>query len=282
MITIREVLKKSEGFFQAKGIANPRRQVEEVIADALDLPRIELYMQFDRPLESKELDHCRKVVARRGNGEPNQYIRGFVDFHECKFKVDSRVLIPRQETEILVDIIAKELNDCDLPGKVLWDVCAGSGCIGISLKKKFPELEVVLSDISEDALVIAKQNAIENEVDVSCVQGDLLQSFSGKKADYIVCNPPYIANHEFEALEREVKEFEPKLALVSGESGLEFYQRLADELPEFLNANAKVWFEVGEKQGEAVKNTFSASKWKKVEYQRDWSGNDRFFFLEIE
>ncbi len=282
MITIKEVLKKSEDFFQGKGIVNARRQAEEVIADVLDLPRIELYMQFDRPIEAEELDRCRSVIERRGKGEPNQYIRGFVEFHDCKIYVDPRVLIPRQETEVLVDLIAKDLENRDLQGKVLWDVCTGSGCIGISLKKKFPELDIVLSDLSQEALMLARQNAAANEVDVSFIEGDLLQPFSGKKADYVVCNPPYIANHEFDGLEREVRDFEPKQALISGQTGLEFYQRLSKELPDYLNPEAKAWFEIGEKQGKAVKTAFHASKWKKVEYQRDWSDNDRFFFLEIE
>jgi len=282
MITIQEVLNKSESFFLEKGIDNSRRQAEEVIADSMKLTRTELYMQFDRPMQENELVICREALARRAKGEPCQYILGFVEFHDCIFNVDSRALIPRQETEILVDLIMKELDGMDLSGKVLWDVCTGTGCIGITLKKKFPALKVILSDISEDALALATENAGKNGVEVSCLQGDLLHPFIGTKADFVVCNPPYISLKDFENLEQEVKGFEPKLALVSGNTGLEFYQQLAEGLPLHLNSGGKAWFEIGEKQGKGVKAVFSAQEWTKVEYQNDWSGHDRFFFLEIE
>ena len=121
------------------------------------------------------------------------------------------MLIPRPETEILVSKISDVLKNCNLEGKCLWDLCTGSGCIGISLKKKFPELDVVLSDISPAALAIASQNAKTNQVDVEILQGDLFQPFGNRKADFIACNPPYVSEEEFQTLDLEVKNYEPRL-----------------------------------------------------------------------
>jgi release factor glutamine methyltransferase len=280
MITIKEVLQKSAAFLEEKGVPQSRRQAEEVIADSLELARLELYLQFDRPLVNDEVEKCRQALLRRSKGEPCQYIRGRVEFHDCVFDVDSNVLIPRQETEILVGMIMKDLEHCDLQGKVLWDLCTGSGCIGITLKKRFPELQVILSDASESALEMAGRNALKNGVEVDCILGDLLTPFQNRKAHFVVCNPPYIADREFEGLEREVKEFEPKTALVSGTSGLEFYERLSADLPGLLYQNGRVWLEIGTGQGEAVLKLFSGGRWTNARYLPDWSSHDRFFFVE--
>lgn len=282
MKTLLEVLNLSTDFLKAKKISNPRRQAEELLADALNTSRLQLYLEFERPLVEAELEVCRKFLARRASGEPLQYIKGEVEFSDCRFNVNKSVLIPRQETEILVEKIAKELNRLGTRGKVLWDVCCGSGCIGISLKKKFPELRVLLSDISREALVLAKANAVKNGVEVECFEGDLLMPFAGQKCDYFVCNPPYISQAEFEGLDREVKGFEPEKALVGGVTGLEFYERLARELPQVLTRSGRGWFEMGKGQGDAILKMFLAKPWVNCRYEQDWSGHDRFFFLEIE
>ncbi len=147
----------------------------------MKVPRLQLYMDFERPLNQPELDLCRARLVRRGKGEPLQYIRGEIEFLDCLIKLTPAVLIPRQETEILVDKIIGRLKRQELSGKILWDVCCGSGCIGIALKKKFPTLQVVLSDLSSEALQVARENAQANGVDVSFMQGDLLNPFAGKK-----------------------------------------------------------------------------------------------------
>jgi release factor glutamine methyltransferase len=154
--------------------------------------------------------------------------------------------------------------------------------LGIALKKRLPLLSVVLADISPEALVLAEENAKINHVAVACVQGDLFAPFAGKTADFIVCNPPYISEDEYAALEADVKDYEPKKALVSGKSGLEFYERLADELPYFLSTPGKVWLELGCAQGESLKGLFSSRAWTMSRLEKDWAGLDRFFFLETE
>lgn len=282
MNTVQDILNLSTGYLVQKGIKNPKLQAEYLLCDALQLSRIQLYQQFDRPLEEQELKICRERLARRAKGEPLGYIHGKMDFYGCQISVNKDVLIPRQETEILVDKIVKQLEQVEVCGLHLWDVCCGSGCIGVSLKKKFPLLEVTLSDISPQALELAKKNAKENQVEVHFLQGDLLKPFEGKKVDYLVCNPPYIAEYEFAGLDHEVRDFEPRLALISGPTGLEMYQRLSEQMKACLAPLAKVWLEMGSSQGPSLCKLFSQSGWRNYRVDKDWAGLDRFFFLENE
>lgn len=282
MKSILEVLNLSASYLKEKGIENPRRQAENLIADAIGAERLDLYLYFDRPLNEEELTKCREGLARRVKREPLQYIRGEVEFYHCKFKVNSQVLIPRQETEILVDKVVSCLSKIDLNGKVLWDICCGSGCIGIALKKQFPMLKVVLSDLSRSALEVAEENSRINEAEVETRLGDLLAPFQEEKADFVICNPPYIPESQFDGLDPEVKLYEPKIALIGGATGLEFYRRLEKELPQHLNPSAMVWFEMGCGQGNGLLQIFSSGFWKKKEVEKDWAGHDRFFFLETE
>jgi release factor glutamine methyltransferase len=277
MKTLGEVLKLSSEFLQKKGIDRARRQVEELLSYVLKLPRIELYMQFDRPLIEQELTQLREAVKRRAEGEPWQYIAGEVEFLSCRLKVNKNVLIPRQETEILADRILKELPATPVE---IWDVCTGSGCIGIALKKKRPDCKVILSDISPEALAVAKENAEKNGVEVEFLQGDLLKPFQGK-ADIIVSNPPYITEKEYTELDRQVREWEPKMALEAGPMGLKFYEQFAHDLPRYLNPNSKVYFEIGTGMGQQIKNLFPSSTWKTVQITQDWSSHDRFLTLTL-
>lgn len=282
MQSIAEILLLSSEYLQKKGIAHSRRQAEELLCDALALNRLDLYLNFERPLTPEELTKCRSYLDRRAKREPLAYIRGSIHFYHCDLIISPAVLIPRQETEILVDKVVKVLEGEKRAGQVLWDVCCGSGCIGIALKKRFPDLQVVLSDISDRALEIAEKNARLNGVEVELLKGDLLAPFKGRKADYLVCNPPYIAEGEYQMLEKDVRDYEPELALLAGKKGTEFYERLAKELPEYIQAGAKVWFEIGYQQGELVKSLFKDQGWKQTHVENDWAGHPRFFFLERE
>lgn len=279
MKTLQEVLNLSIDFLTQRGIGNPRRSAEEIISDALGIKRLQLYMEFDRPLNETEVEKCRLALSRRAKREPPQYIKGSVDFLDCLIKVTPDVLIPRNETEILTDKIIKTLEKENLEGKVLWDICCGSGCIGLALKKRFPELQVILSDLSPKALAIAKENAIKNNLEVTFLEGNLLAPFKGMKAHYVVSNPPYICETEYEFLEPEVKDYEPKQALVAEEKGLSFYKQFAAELPLYLHPQAKVWFELGSQQGSSVKSFFSHSIWHNITLESDFAGHDRFFFI---
>lgn len=282
MITIQEVIKKSQDYLLGKGINNPRRDAEEVVSFSLQKSRIELYTHFDQPLKESELQLIRQNLARRAKHEPIQYIEGEVEFYNCKLAVTQDVLIPRQETELLVDKIVQKLKHHNLNDKVLWDIGTGSGAIAISLKKIFPNLTVFASDLSEEALKIARKNADKNQVEINFLQGDLFEPYLNQKADYIVSNPPYISIEEYQKLEPEVKLYEPKLSLVGGESGLECYQRISQKLKIYLREPGLLFLEIGYQQGEAVKEIFIAQGFDKVSFEKDFASHDRFFFLELE
>jgi release factor glutamine methyltransferase len=278
MHTVRDLIEMSTDYLRKKGIPHERRCVEELLAFTLKKKRIDLYMEYDRPVEKAEVDHFRTLLKRKGAGEPFEYITGVISFFGCTLALSPSVLIPRQETEILLTKATEEIED---EKKVFWDLCTGSGALGLGIKKARPKLDVTLSDISEKALDCARENAKRNALDVAFVHGDLLKPFSGKKAHYVFCNPPYVSKAQYQTLPSIVKNFEPKEALLAGETGYEFFERLARELPFVLHSGAKVFLEVGTEQGERVLEIFSQSCWKRACYEKDWAGHDRFFFLEF-
>jgi release factor glutamine methyltransferase len=276
--TILEAITLGEEFLRKKGISRARREAEELIAEALSLKRLDLYLDFERPLEENDLEKCRTFFSRRAKREPLQYIAGRVSFAGVSLKVTPAVLIPRPETEILVEKICTELSSySSLENKVLIDMCTGSGCIGIALKKRFPTLNVILTDISADALKIAAENAQENGVDVTLVQGDLFSPLEGKSCDFFVANPPYVFEEEYQSLAPEVRDFEPKGALVGG---VEFYRRIADKLYPFLHEEGRGWLEIGYQQKEAVMALFKKFPWQTCAVDKDWADKDRFLVLK--
>jgi release factor glutamine methyltransferase len=282
MKTLGEILTISAGFLKEKKCPRFRRAAEELIAHVLKLKRLDLYMLFDRPVQETELEILRPFLKRAAKGEPVEYIIGEVLFYHCQLSIGPSVLIPRPETEILVDLACRMLRTADLHQKNAWDLCTGSGCIGIAVKKANPDLCISLSDISEKALEIAAMNACRNDVQIEFLKGDLLAPFDGRKADFIFCNPPYISSEEFLTLDPSVKDYEPLEALIDGDDGLSFYRRLENELPSYLNPQAKIFLEIGRDQGKSVLNIFSRKGWKNRRVEKDWAGHDRFFFLEFE
>ncbi|MDF2577536.1 MAG: ywkE [Chlamydiales bacterium] len=282
MKTVQEILNLSTKYLEEKGIPLARRQAEELLSHHLGLNRLDLYLKFDYPLQEVELTAIRESLRRRSNREPVQYIQGQVEFYDTLIEVNPNVLIPRQETEILVSLIVARLKkESDLSHRKLWDLCCGSGCIAISLKKAFPELQVIASDVSLEAITVSKRNAYNNRVDVEFIEGDFLQPLKGNVVDYLVCNPPYIAQEEYHSLEPEVRNYEPKLALIGGDTGLEFYQKMSVNLHNHIVSGGNVWLEIGANQGVAISKMFKETGfWKTVDLIQDWAGLDRFFFLE--
>lgn len=276
MRSIRELVQLSSEYLSKRGIKNSRREAEELLSALLKRPRLELYFDYDAPIEEQEIAQYRDWIRRKGEKEPLAYIIGHVEFLDCTLSVSPGVLIPRQETEILATRVLKEVSSDQ---KNLWDLCSGSGCLGLSLKKKRPDLNVVLSDFSEKALDYARKNALANQLDVELLHGDLLQPFKGRKAEVVICNPPYVTEEEYSTLEDEVRLYEPKEALIGG---LSFYKRFAEELPTYLLNGAKIFFEIGSSQAKEVEGIFSEKHWKRKCCEKDWSGHDRFFFLEYE
>lgn len=282
MITLLEVLVDASDAFAKAGIESSRREAEILLGDFLSMSRTDLYLNFDRPIEYSEMEAFHQRLVRRKGMEPSAYIHGSLQFYGLTLNVNRSVLIPRQETEILVDTIVKDLQKIDLEGKTFLDLCAGSGCIGLAIKRSFPHLHVILSDLSESALAVAKENARSQKLDVTFLQGDLLNPLKGHTIDFIACNPPYISEEEYENLSPEVSGFEPKTALLGGKTGLEFYIRLEKEMPHVLSSSGKVWLEIGCSQGKAVLDLFSAEIWKNVTCHKDWAGHDRFILVEKE
>jgi len=281
MKSLGDILKLATHYLEKNGVARPRFSAEELLAHILKLKKLDLYMQFDLPVTEEELDSFRALVKRRITKEPVQYILKEMSFYHCDLEVTSDVLIPRQETEIFLDKICSSIASI-VKNKIAWDVCTGSGALAIGLKKRFPELSVFASDISREALLIAKKNSERNKIDLSFYQGDLLTPFKEQKADFIICNPPYISEAEYLTLEPEVRDFEPRQALVGGVTGIEFYERLSAELPSYLNPKGRVFLEIGKEQGNILFSLFKGSFWKVRRLEKDWAGHDRFFFLECE
>lgn len=282
MRPLGEVLSLSVQYLKDKKVSRARLVAESLISHVLGMKRMDLYLHFEFPVKENELSSIRGFLKRAALFEPPEYMILEVEFYGLFLPISSDVLIPRQETEILVDKAAHFIRNKGSEGKVLFDVCTGSGCIGLSLKKTFPALSVFLSDLSSSALDICRQGALKNNVDVFLLQGDLMTPFKGKKANYVFCNPPYISNKEYDQLDVSVRGFEPRMALVGGETGLEFYQRLSLDLPEYLCEGGLVFLEIGHEQGMALSKIFSNPCWVRKEVIQDWAGKDRFFFLEIE
>lgn len=277
--TIGELLTTSVQFLQQKGRGRARRAAEDLLAHVLGLQRVQLYMQFDRPLQPQEVDAYRLAIKRFLQDEPLEYILQEMTFFHCHLAVNRSVLIPRPETELLLSSAVQALRPC--AHKVAWDLCTGSGALGIGLKKAIPSFQVTLSDLSCDALEVAVSNAQRNAVEVQSYQGDLLIPFAGMRADVVLCNPPYVSQAEYERLDPSVRLFEPKIALVAGETGLEMYERLARELPHHLHPGAKVFFEIGHTQQEALGRLFQGGGWTNARFEKDLAGHPRFLYVDF-
>lgn len=272
-----ELLNAAIADLSTQEIPNPRRQAEELLSHLLNIPRVDLYLQHDHPLSQDEQSQFQALIKRRLAHEPLAYILGTQPFLDIQVTVNPSVLIPRAETEYMTHQIIQTLEKHSRTNKILWDLCTGSGCMGIALKARFPELNVTLSDLSPDALRIASDNASLNHVDVSLLEGDLFTPFQGQRAHYIVCNPPYIDPSE--KLESEVIDYEPFQALFASSGGLEFYDRLSEALPSHLYPGGMCWLEMGSTQSSAVKEIFSQGAWSYVGVRQDLSGHDRFVHL---
>lgn len=262
-----------------KGVESPRLQVELLLAHVLKMPRMKLYLSFDRILKSEELDQLREFVKRRGNREPLQHIVGTTSFCGLEIAVNRNVLIPRPETEVLAERTIQFLSSVDPQPSTVLDFGTGSGCLAIAIAVQCPSAQLYAVDVSAEALATARENATRNKVGdrVRFLQSDGFASLSRDlKFHLIVSNPPYIPNADIAALQPEVRDFDPRLALDGGVQGLDFYEQLSREAPTFLLPDGRLMVEFGDGQAEAIRRIFETQEWSVEGVERDLSGRERF------
>ena len=262
-------------FAQDRLTENARYEAEQMVMSALKISRTELVLN-GRNTETTDADFLAvsRMIERRQKGEPLQYILGECGFMSLDFYVESGVLIPRSDTETLVETVIEAANK-DRKTKIL-DICTGSGCIGISLARFLPCSEVDLVDISDKAIAVAAKNIIRNDVSdrVKIKKLDILNEYPDKQYDIVVSNPPYIETDVIDTLEVKVKDFEPRLALDGGADGLVFYRRIISIADKILNQNGFFAFETGYEQGGAV-SALMNEKFTDIRVIQDLNKNDR-------
>lgn len=277
MLTVLEILKRSADFLAKHGVENPRLNAELLLGHALGLKRMQLYLQFERPLAEPELAKLRPLVKRRSEREPVQYIIGTTEFAGVTLKVDSRALIPRPETELLVEI-AREFCAAG-PTRVL-DLGTGSGAIALALVSSHPELRLTAVDVSADALALAHENAVALKLTerVCFVKSDWFAQLpvDGEPFQLIVGNPPYLTDDELGETAPEVRKFEPRNALTSGPHGLDAIERIVREAPAHLGAGGRLLIETGISQHAEITRLAGECGYAQVESRRDLAGRDRF------
>ena len=278
VVTVLEAIQKSTEFLGRKNVESPRLQTELLLAHLLKMPRLKLYLDFDRVLTTAETDALRELVKRRGQREPLQHITGSTSFCGYEIAVNRRVLVPRPETEMLAELGWQFLSTINHQPSTALDLCTGSGCIAIALAAKCPAAKIIAAAISSEALELAKENAAQNNVAarIEFLQGDGFAALAnGAQFDLIVSNPPYIPSAEIATLEPEVRDFDPRAALDGGADGLEFYRLIASQAGSFLKPEGKVMVEFGDGQAEAISNIFEAEKWIVEAVKEDYSQRAR-------
>jgi release factor glutamine methyltransferase len=258
--TIGALVKWATEDFRSRGIESPRLDAELIVGHALGITRMQILMDGARPLDDAELAKLRALVKRRRNHEPIAYLRGEREFYGLSFRVDKRVLVPRPETELLVDVALARTSHLSLSMRAL-DLCTGSGCVAIVMARKRPTSKVTAVDVSDDALAVARDNAARlSAYNVAFAQGDLFGGVAeGVRFDVITANPPYIPAGEIPGLMPDVRDFEPKLALDGGADGLDLARRVAAGAPRWLAPGGTVLVESGERQAPVLADVFAAA-----------------------
>jgi release factor glutamine methyltransferase len=274
-MTVLGVLQATTAYFKKRGVENPRLNAEHLLAHALGRTRMELYLEFERTLGEAELAPLRKLVQRRGEGEPLQHLLGTVEFCGDTFLCDNRALVPRPETEHLVELVESRIEN---PKSKIVDVGTGSGVIALSLAKKFPEAQIFAVDVSEDALALTRENAIRLGLTgrVQLRKSNLLENLN-ERFDLIVANLPYIATQDRDTLSREVLH-DPEVALFAGARGDELVRELIDQAPGRLRPGGLLALEIGLDQSEALLSALAEKNYRDIYAKNDYSGVIRFLF----
>ena len=255
MLTIREIKERTETFLKKKNVPNARLDTDILIAHSLGITRLDIYLELDRPLTEAQLTDLRTLVKRRASREPLQYIIGSTEFYGITLKVDPRALIPRHETEELIELIVERLVT---PPKRILDLGTGSGAIALALASKYLDAEVTATDQCEKAIALAKENAVALNLSsrVTFIKGNWFEPLdAGARFDLIVSNPPYLTEGEMQTAEPEVIDYEPHSALVSGDCGLDDLSLLLKSVPKYLAEGGILALETGIGQADAIKTT---------------------------
>lgn len=290
-MTVLEILNRTKAFFERKGVPDARLDAEYIISHGLGMKsRMDLYLNFEKPLTAAELDTLRPLVARRANREPLQHIVGDTSFRGHIIKCDPRALIPRPETESIVDMAIERLKGAEAP--FIVEVGTGTAAISIACAKEIAGAKVLATDISDDALSLARENAQANGLDgaeaLQFAQGDLLDAVTGDavataagdaaaKIDCLIANLPYIPDGEKGKLQPEVDKYDPELALYGGPDGLDLVRKLLQQTENKLSAGAPILLEIGSEQAELLKAEAGNYPWLEFEgIHKDYCGNVRF------
>jgi len=300
--TIQKLLNWITGYFTDKGIDSPRLSAELLLSHVLGLKRIELYTQFDKAPDKQQLHQVHDLVKRAGQNEPIAYLTGKTEFYSLELNITPDCMVPRPETELLVEraieflrtraaenpAMQSILQEGHIPDaarsgtQFVCDLCTGSGCIAVAIAKNFPDASIIATDISSAALGIAASNIEKHNLKerITLLCGDLfdplIPRLEVRKFDLIVCNPPYVSAPEFEALGSNVKDYEPKLALLAGTDGLDIYRRIIKDADRFLKPGAALMLEIGYAQGPAVRELLEQSGAShQIKIEKDFHDNDR-------
>ena len=279
LLTLREVKSKTEKFFSEKGIPNGKLDTDLLLSHALKIKRLDLYLDLDRPISEKELNQMRDMVRRRAMREPLQYILGETVFFNCSLRVDKRALIPRPETEFLVEQILPKARGAE---RVL-ELGTGSGAIVLALVKAGVSAEITAIDLDPEALALAQSNAdsLGLSEQITFLESDWLSNVPAEKQfDLIISNPPYLTQAMYESAEPEVREFEPKQALLSAEAGMADIKKIMQQSFSFLNPNGYLVFETGTDQHAKLSKEAEQIGYQEIRTTQDLNGYDRFLWMQ--
>ena len=277
--TIQKLLTWVTEFLTQKGVDAPRLSAELLLSHVLGLKRIELYTQYNKVVAQEHLDRLRDLVKRAGEHEPVAYLVGRTEFYSIEFEATPECLIPRPETELLVQRSIESLRKRTGPQQVC-DLGTGCGIVAVAIAKNVPDAKVIATDISEPALSVAARNIEKHKLQdrIELRHGDLLEPLVPQLDlfDLIACNPPYVSAPEYEMLDRNVKEYEPRLALYGGPDGLDVYRRLVENVGQFLKPDGILLLEIGYQQGQAVRELLEqAGVFNQIRIDKDLQGHDR-------
>lgn len=270
-ILVRDIINKAQNTLEAAGIADSQVDSWLLAEFVFGITRAKYYANMQMTVDGKSAEKYNELVNQRAGHIPLQHLVGTQEFMGLTFKVNENVLIPRQDTELLVENVADCLGNGE---RTVLDMCTGSGCIAVSIDRLSKDSKVTAVDISEKALEVAQENNRFNNANVTFIQSDLFTNVTGRY-DIIVSNPPYIRTDEIPKLMEEVKYHEPVMALDGMEDGLYFYKKICNEASDYLNDNGKIFFEIGYDQGDDVSEILRQNRFCNIEVLKDLSGNDR-------